>query len=234
MRSAVVLLTLCAVLSGGCAERVVFKSTPSSAKVFVSNEYVGDTPTEFSTGDVTLRPYRIELDGFPPVEGALVPNLAPGRVVGAVFTLGILALARPMYYYTDYPIDVTFGSTVKLYNLKTNEVASGTCNNNGQCVVTFPAGMRCSGEAVRMNEGETSVRSGASPGSVGPDVASAAAASTGREVQNNQRGVAMFHCPDFLIDCSLTLDAFGPTGFGDCTNGRGDKFRLMFLEFTGE
>lgn len=40
--------------------------------------------------------------------------------------------------------------------------------------------------------------------------------------------------PDFLIDCSLTLDAFGPTGFGDCTNGRGDKFRLMFLAFTGE
>jgi len=233
MRSAVVLLALGAVLSGGCAERVVFKSTPSGAKVFVSNEYVGDTPTEFSTGDVTLRPYRIELGGFPPVEGALVPHLAPGRVAGAVFTLGILAAIRPMYYYTDDPIDVTLGSTVKLYDLQTNEVASGTCYNNGQCVVTFPGGM-CSGEVVRTNEGTTVVRSGASAGPVDPYAASAAAASTGREVQNSQRGVAMFRCPDFLLDCSLTLDAFGPTGFGDCTNARGDKFRLMFLTFTGE
>jgi len=234
MRSGVVALVLGAVLSGGCAEQVVFKSTPSSARVFVNDEYVGDTPTVFSTRDVIVRPYRIELSGFPAIQGALIPHLASGRVVGAVFTLGILALIRPMYYYTDDPIDVLICSTVKLYDLRTNEVATGTCDANGRCAVTFPSGMQCSGASVRTNEGTTSVRTGASDGSVDHDAVSGAAASTGREVQNSQRGVAMFQCPDSLIDCSLTLDAFGPTGFGDCTNARGDNFRLMFLAFTGQ
>jgi hypothetical protein len=234
MRFGVVALVLGALLSSGCAEQVLFKSTPSSAKVFVSDGYVGDTPTVFSTRDVIIRPYRIELSGFPAVQGALIPHLAAGRVAGAVFTLGILALIRPMYYYTDGPIDVLICSTVKLYDLSANEVATGICDANGRCAVTFPNGMQCSGATVRANEGTTSVPPGASDGSVDPDAASGAAASTGRQVQNSQRGVAMFQCPDSLIDCSLTLDAFGPTGFGDCTNARGDRFRLMFLAFTGQ
>ena len=117
-----------AMLLAGCAERVLFRSAPPGAKVFVDDTYVGDTPTHFSTRSVVLRTYRVEMQGYPPVEGALEPHLAGGRVVGAIFTLGIVAMARPMYYYTPNPVDVTFGtgniiatrSTIKLYNLATN------------------------------------------------------------------------------------------------------------------
>ena len=88
-----------AVLLNACSERVTFESRPSGAKVYVGDMYVGETPTIYSTRDVTSRSYRVEKAGYPEAVGTLQARVAPGRIVGAIFTLGILAAARPMLYY---------------------------------------------------------------------------------------------------------------------------------------
>jgi len=145
---------LAAILLAGCSEEVLFRSSPPAARVSVDDVYIGDTPTHFTTHQVIPRTYRVEMQGYPPVEGQLEPHLAPGRVIGAIFTLGIVALARPMYYYRPNPVDVTFGtgsiisarSIAKLYNLATGDVAVGSCDVNGNCVVTFPSGISCPGD----------------------------------------------------------------------------------------
>jgi hypothetical protein len=87
----------------GCAEEVLFRSTPNGARVLVDGSEVGTTPTTFKTRKVVPRSYRVEYPGFPAVEGMLVPHLAGGRVAGAIFTLGIVAMCRPLYYYEPIP-----------------------------------------------------------------------------------------------------------------------------------
>lgn len=244
------------ILLSGCAEKVQFRSVPAGAKVYVSDNYVGDTPTIYATRDVVDRPYRVEKEGFKE-EGILRARLAGGRVVGAIFTLGIVAAARPLHYYIPNPVDVTLGpgtapsprAIAKLYDLKTSEIAEGSCNERGVCTVTFSSGRVCSGDSVRENQGVARSAQGSATvgGSVGGwNYGSALGggygggwggsyggksegAATGREVATSQHGVAMLQCPDLLIDCSLTLDAFGPTGHGDCTDPKGGKYRLMLL-----
>ena len=128
-------------------------------------------------------------------------------------------------------------SDAKLYNLKSNEVAIGGCDARGNCSVTFPSGVECSGESVRENQGTTRIaeQTGAHSGYVysggygGAYSGGSAVASTGRELQNSQRGVTMFRCPSTLIDCSMVLDAFGAGGHGDCKDGRGTEYRLMLI-----
>jgi hypothetical protein len=51
--------------------------------------------------------YSIQKEGYVPKTGTLEARLAPGRVVGAVFTLGITAITRSLYYYpADSIVDV--------------------------------------------------------------------------------------------------------------------------------
>lgn len=228
-----------------CAERVSFNSRPQGAKVFVGETYVGETPTIYSTRNVATRSYRIEKSGYPEAVGTLQARVAPGRIVGAIFTLGILAAARPMLYFSPSEVDVELdrrpdGSVVsmavdaKLYNLKSNEVAMGGCDARGNCTVTFPSGVECVGESVRENQGTTTITtgSGTQAGYVygrGAYVGGSAMAAAGRETQNSQRGVTMFRCPNNLIDCATVLDAFGAGGHGDCKDGRGAEYRLMLI-----
>lgn len=240
-----------------CAEVVTIRSIPPGAKVYVDGEYVGETPTKFATRQVIDRSYRVEKDGYEE-EGTLRARLAPGRVVGTVFTLGIVAAARPLHYYIPNPLDVTLGpasgaapsprATAKLYDLKTSAIAEGSCNESGFCTVTFSSGRVCSGDSVRENQGVArSAQGSAAVGGYagGWNYGSAAGGyaggwggsyggrsegtATGHEVATSQHGVAMLQCPDVLIDCSLTLDIFGPTGHGDCSDSKGGKYRLMLL-----
>jgi hypothetical protein len=228
----------------------VYFRSPTGAKVFVDDKYIGDAPTTYATREVTLRAYRMEPSGSPPLEGFLTPHLAPGRVVGAIFTLGILAAIRPLHYYIPDLVDATGTSSavtsaittrqkssVKLYNLKTGEIAAGDCDANNECTLRLASGATCSGESVRENEGTTTTRAAAAAtqgaGFGGTFGTASAGAAAGRDVQNSQHGVAMFKCPDRLINCTTTMDYFGPTGFGDCTDGRGEKYRVMFLGYTG-
>jgi len=94
-------LLLVAVLLGGCSESVMIRSGPSGANVFVNDKPVGKTPVEYTVprGDLG-NPYhvRIEKNGYEPVVTNLSTRIAGGRVTGAVFTLGILAMFRSMYY----------------------------------------------------------------------------------------------------------------------------------------
>ncbi|MGH9420108.1 MAG: PEGA domain-containing protein [Thermoanaerobaculia bacterium] len=233
------LLAMCVL--GACTEQVHFMSQPPGAKVYVNDTYVGDTPTVFSTRDVVLRPYRVELGPYHE-EGTLTPHLAPGRVVGAIFTLGIVAAARPLFYYDPSSVNALLGpgtavghqpAVAKLYDLKTSEIATGTCDATGYCSVTFPNGRNCAGDSVRENQGATHVETGSRAtagyaGGYGFGAASAGAA-VGRDTANSQHGVAMLQCPNELIDCELTVDAYGPTGHGDCTDPKGGKYRLMLL-----
>ena len=96
-----VALLLVAALLGGCSESVMIRSGPSGANVFVNDKPVGKTPVEYSIpkGDLG-NPYqvRIEKTGYEPVVTNLSTRIAGGRVTGAVFTLGILAMFRSMYY----------------------------------------------------------------------------------------------------------------------------------------
>lgn len=232
----------------GCSEHVTFESRPTGAKVYVGDMYVGETPTIYSTRDVVSRAYRVEKPGYPEAVGTLTARVAPGRIVGAIFTLGILAAARPMLYYDPDSVDVeldrnadgtvvSMASDAKLYNLKSNEVATGGCDARGNCSVVFPSGVECTGESVRENQGTTRTAAGsgvhsgyAYTGGYGAAYAGGTAvASTGREMQNSQRGVTMFRCPNNLIDCSMVLDTFGAGGHGDCKDGRGTEYRLMLI-----
>lgn len=222
---------------GGCAETVTFRSAPPGAKVFVDGGYVGVTPTTYSTQDVVPRNYRVEEEGFSTVEGSIVPQLAPGRVVGSIFTFGILAAYRPVHCYVPNPVNValapTCGPKAKLYNLNTTDVATGTCDSTGLCTVEFPSGMKCSGECVREHQGTTSVRSGATVTQDYGDGGSYGSATTGiaagKEVENTEGGAAVLRCPGFVIDCALALDSFYPTGHGDCKDARGGRYKLMLL-----
>lgn len=234
-------------LLGACSEHVSFDSRPNGAKVYVGGMYVGDTPTIYSTRDVVTRDYKVEKPGYPSAVGTLTARVAPGRIVGAIFTLGILAASRPMLYYDPDSVDVDLrdadGSIVsmaadaKLYNLKSNEVATGGCDARGNCTVTFPSGVECVGESVRENQGTTRVAAGrgtqsgyAYRGLYGAAYTGETnVATTGRETQNSQPGVTMFRCPTGLIDCSMVLDAFGSGGHGDCKDGRGTEYRLMLI-----
>jgi hypothetical protein len=228
----------------GCAEIVQFQSTPPGAKVYVDDAYVGETPIQYSTRDVILRTYSVEKEGFPKAAGELQPRIAAGRVVGAIFTLGIVAAAKPMHYYTPNPVEVYWEepsaasgepsvSDVKLYDLNTNEVATGTCDARGRCTVTFPSGLQCTGEFVRESRGTTKISAGRSAstgyavgGSFG---AASAGVASGKEMENAQHGVAMLQCPTLLIDCKLILDAFAPSGHGDCKDGQDGRYRLMLI-----
>jgi hypothetical protein len=84
-----------AVLS--CAESTMVRSYPSGAKLYVNGTFRGLTPlgltvprSEFAD-EVRV---RLEHDGYAPTEGMLRKRTCGGRIVGGVFTLGIVLLFK--------------------------------------------------------------------------------------------------------------------------------------------
>ena len=96
------LLCLAALTLGGCAETLLIRSYPSGARATVNGEFVGVTPAtlEVPRDQVTKKEYRwrVEKPHYEAAEGLVTPRIAPGRIVGAVFTLGILLAFRSPYY----------------------------------------------------------------------------------------------------------------------------------------
>jgi PEGA domain-containing protein/putative oligomerization/nucleic acid binding protein len=83
----------------GCGEAVWIRSGPSGAAVYVDERAVGTTPVRYALARSELdNPHhvRIEKDGYQPVTTSLHTRVRGGRVTGAVFTLGILAIFRSM------------------------------------------------------------------------------------------------------------------------------------------
>lgn len=96
-----VLLSLALALLCACSESVRIRSGPSGATVYVDQTRAGMTPLNYALPRSQLdEPHqvRIEKEGYEPVVTELHTRLAKGRVTGAVFTLGILAIFRSMYY----------------------------------------------------------------------------------------------------------------------------------------
>src|SRR5215831_11442649 len=92
------LLTLAAVLAG-CAESTMVRSYPSGSTVYLNGEMKGITPIVLSVPrsqfDTETFRVRIEREGYNSEERTLTTQRCTGRVVGGVFTLGILLLFKP-------------------------------------------------------------------------------------------------------------------------------------------
>jgi hypothetical protein len=241
-------VVLVVALTVGCAESVLVRSVPPDAKVFIDNKLVGSTPINFATRDVRPLLYRVEKPGYPTAEGQIQTRIAPGRVVGAVFTLGILAIFRPMHYFTPNPLDVILGTegppvaVIHLYDVKGATVLQGECvPREGKCWIDFRPGARCSGEYVRENQGTTTVTQttsavggsaiGAGPGGVASVGFGArnSAVGEGRQIANMNKAVTVLRCADNVIDCSLTVDSTGAHGHGECTDTKGRTYRLTLV-----
>lgn len=99
MRTGVLVFALL-MLTAGCAERYVIATAPPGAEVLMDGAVVGETPyyATVPRGQLHPVPYEVKLDGFRSEHGTLEVRVAPGRVVGAVFTLGILYIFRSPYY----------------------------------------------------------------------------------------------------------------------------------------
>jgi hypothetical protein len=98
IRHAVRYLALSALLSG-CAESTLVRSYPAGAKVFLNGDFKGITPialtvphAQFSAGTFRV---RVEHEGYTSEERTLQTETCSGRVVGGVFTLGILLIFKP-------------------------------------------------------------------------------------------------------------------------------------------
>lgn len=82
----------------GCAEYTVVRSYPPGAKLYRDGNLEGLTPvtvrvprSEFSEENFRI---RLEHVGYQPTEGTLRTQVCGGRVVGGVFTLGIVLLFK--------------------------------------------------------------------------------------------------------------------------------------------
>jgi hypothetical protein len=91
-------------LTISCAHRTRIESVPSGASVYIANAYVGTTPLLYSTPATELRdgvPIRVERAGNAPAEGTLKTSIHVKRIVGGVFTLGLVPLFKwPRTYDT--------------------------------------------------------------------------------------------------------------------------------------
>jgi len=101
VQAATLLITV-AVLASGCVEYLTVRSIPSGASLYINDEHVGTTPFE-SAKESKCGPfkYRMSKEGFQDATGD-VPggscSISKGRVVAAIFTLGILGVLNPPYY----------------------------------------------------------------------------------------------------------------------------------------
>jgi hypothetical protein len=75
----------------------MIRSYPASSKVFINEQFVGITPVGYRVPskdiDGEFR-VRIERPGYATATGTLQKEVCRGRVVGGVFTFGILFLFR--------------------------------------------------------------------------------------------------------------------------------------------
>jgi hypothetical protein len=81
---------------------MAIKSYPPGAKAYIDGQYIGTTPiaTQIPRGEVTTEhTWRVEFRKCDPTEGKFATRVAPGRIVGYIFTLGILAAFRGPYYF---------------------------------------------------------------------------------------------------------------------------------------
>ncbi|MBI1816752.1 MAG: SHOCT domain-containing protein [Deltaproteobacteria bacterium] len=71
---------------------------------------IGTSPVLFTTPTKSLERstfhYRVEADGYVPAEGELKERVSAGRIVGYVFTVGILRAFRGVKTFRE-PVEIT-------------------------------------------------------------------------------------------------------------------------------
>jgi hypothetical protein len=80
-----------------CAETTTIRSYPPGSKVFIDGQLAGVTPFGYRVAREEMgRAFhvRLEREGFQPTEASLQKVTCPGRVVGGIFTFGILFLFK--------------------------------------------------------------------------------------------------------------------------------------------
>ena len=110
-RSTAALLVVTLFLSG-CAESFNIKSYPAGSKAYVDDHLIGTTPTyaQIPRTEVGLpHTWRVEFRNCDAAEGQLQTGVAPRRIVGYIFTAGILAAFRGPRYYHDVDAILTGG-----------------------------------------------------------------------------------------------------------------------------
>jgi len=91
-RSSALLLFL-VVLASGCAEETLVRSMPAGAMVYQGDRQLGLTPTVFHVPRSQWQDHfllRLELDGYDPAQVTVPTEVAKGRIVGGIFTLGFV------------------------------------------------------------------------------------------------------------------------------------------------
>jgi hypothetical protein len=103
MRQRTSCLAACLLLAAtGCAHRTWIRSNPPGASVYVGDQFVGLTPCLYSTPASQLRdhtPVRIERPGYQTAQGELQTAVLPSRIVGGLFTLGLVPLFKQPHTY---------------------------------------------------------------------------------------------------------------------------------------
>ncbi len=79
------------------------RTIPPGAKLSVNGNYVGVTPVDFTVSrhEINTGPldYRLEADGYAPADGQFPVVVSAGRIVGTVFTAGILAAFKGFHVF---------------------------------------------------------------------------------------------------------------------------------------
>lgn len=108
---AIVLIDVAPAMALRGYDEAVFRSVPSGAQVYLDDQLIGTTPLSLSVAcdQVVDRRYRIQYQDCEPAEGILSARVAPGRVVGMVFSLGVSAIFQCPNYFVPVNVLLTGG-----------------------------------------------------------------------------------------------------------------------------
>lgn len=97
----------------GCAESTQIVSRPSGARVLIDGRPAGVTPMTFTVprGDwPNTYSCEVSKDGFVPQTLPLKPQIGGGRIVAALFTVGLVFLFKSPYVFGSdlYDVDLAY------------------------------------------------------------------------------------------------------------------------------
>ena len=227
------LVLVLVVVASGCSEHLYLQSRPSGAKLWIDGVEVGITPFDYKSRSPQPLVYRMEKAGYPPVEGEVTTATAGGRVTGAIFTLGILAIVRPMRYFVPYEVDAYLGPDqpptvlMSLYHVASASVLKGECDTAGGKCWIERGGRQCPGEYVQESTG--SRYKGASVSTVASAHHSAVIGNVGASevTLNKTEGAAVFRCSGWMAECAFTAASGDSEGHGECKDSAGKRYKLM-------
>jgi hypothetical protein len=93
----------------GCEHATMIHSVPSGASVYYQGRVIGITPTRFGVArsdNADTFPLTLEREGYRTEEVTISKQVAPARIVGGIFSLGILWLFKSPSTLPD-PVNVT-------------------------------------------------------------------------------------------------------------------------------